>query len=62
MFKLKGKTLRMVIGSTITPEMIDSSKMSDRLFSDKLRQYCYELRKDSRLIFDPNIQPTLPQL
>jgi len=62
MFKLKGKTLRMVVGSTITPEMIDEAKMSDRLLADKLRQYCYELRKDPELVFDPNIVPTLPQL
>ena len=62
MFKLKGKTLRMVVGSAITPEMIDEAKMSDRLLADKLRQYCYELRKDPELVFDPNIVPTLPQL
>ncbi len=61
MFKLKGKTLRMVIGSTITPEMIESSKLSDRIFANKLRQYCYELRKDPKLIFDPKIDTTLPQ-
>ncbi|NLZ77199.1 MAG: hypothetical protein GX911_04445 [Spirochaetales bacterium] len=62
MFKLKGKTLRMVVGSTITPEMIDEAKMSDRLFADKLRQYCYELRKDPLLVFDPKIDSSLPQL
>lgn len=62
MFKLKGKTLRMVVGSAITPEIIDEAKMSDRLLADKLRQYCYELRKDPELVFDPNIVPTLPQL
>lgn len=61
MYKLRGKTLRMVVGSTITPEMIESTKMSDNLLSDKLRQYCYELRKNPKKLFDITIEPTLPQ-
>lgn len=59
MFKLKGSTMRIVIGDVIDPNKLDDS-VSKEEWSARIRQYCYELRKNPNLKFDYNKAATLP--
>ncbi|MFA5569996.1 MAG: hypothetical protein ACOX0W_01045 [Sphaerochaetaceae bacterium] len=61
MFKLYGSTLKMVVGDVITPDLLDEN-LSDQQHADKLRQYCYDLRANPSLGYDPAKEATLPQM
>lgn len=60
MFKMKDKTLRIVVGDTIYPSMMDNS-VSNAEWADRLRQYCYELKSNPMAKFDYNKVATLPK-
>ena len=59
MFKLKDTTMRIVAGDVIDPNKLDDS-VSKEEWSARIRQYCYELRKNPSLKFDYNKAATLP--
>ncbi len=59
MFKLKGKTMKIVVGDVIDPNKLDESITKEE-WSARIRQYCYELRKNPTLNFDYNKEATLP--
>ena len=59
MFKLKGQTMKMVVGSIIEPDKLDDS-VSNEEWAARIRQYCYELGKNPNLEFDYNKEATLP--
>lgn len=59
MFKLKGKTMKIVVGDVIDPSKLDESITKEE-WSARIRQYCYELRKNPTLHFDYNKEATLP--
>lgn len=59
MFKLKSSTMRMVVGSIIEPSKLDDS-ISNEEWAARIRQYCYELRKNPDLEFDYSKEATLP--
>lgn len=58
MFKLKGQTLKMVVGSVIDPAKLDDS-VSNEEWAARIRQYCFELRRNPNLEFDYNKKATL---
>ena len=58
MFKLKGSTLRIVLGDVIDPNKLDDS-ISKEEWAARIRQYCYELRKNPKLKFDYTKEATL---
>lgn len=58
MFRLRGQRLRMVIGDVIYPDQL-SKEITSREWADRIRQYCYELRADPTLRFDPQKIATL---
>ena len=60
MFKLKGQTMRMVVGSVIDPARLDDSIPNEE-WAARIRQYCYELRKNPNLEFDYDKKATLPE-
>ncbi len=59
MFKLKGKTMKIVVGDVIIPDKLDESIPKEE-WASRIRQYCYELRKNPTLNFDYNKEATLP--
>ena len=59
MFKLRGQTMRLVVGSTIDPAKLDDS-ITNEEWAARIRQYCYELRKNPNLEFDYTKKATLP--
>ncbi len=59
MFKLKGSTMKIVVGDVIDPNKLDDS-VSKEEWSARIRQYCYELRKNPDLEFDYNKEAILP--
>lgn len=59
MFKLKGKTMKIVVGDVIDSNKLDES-ISKEKWAARIRQYCYELRKNPTLNFDYNKEATLP--
>lgn len=61
MFKLKGRTMRMVVGSIIDPARLDDSVTNEE-WAARLRQYCYELRNDPNLEFDYGKKAVLPKM
>ncbi len=60
MFRLSGKTIRVVIGDTIDPSLL-STDVTDQQWSARLRQYCFELRKNPHLKFSYSKKATLPE-
>ena len=60
MFRLSGKTIRVVIGDTIDPSLL-GDEITDQQWSARLRQYCFELRKNPRLKFSYDKKATLPE-
>lgn len=60
MFRMSGKELRITIGDTIYPEKMDP-KVSNREYAARIRQYCYELKKNPDATFDYGKEATLPQ-
>ncbi|MCR4676320.1 MAG: hypothetical protein K5634_03720 [Sphaerochaetaceae bacterium] len=59
MFKRVGETLKMRVAKTIEPEVFDDRYTLDE-WSQKLRQFCFNLRDNPKEEFDPNIALTLP--
>lgn len=59
MFRLKGKTLNITVSPIINSEIFDD-RYSNFEWASKLRQYCFELRKNPDAVFDPGIKVTLP--
>ncbi len=59
MFRMKGKTLRIVVGDTIDPARLDDS-VSNIEWAARLRQYCYELKSNPMAKFDYSKPATLP--
>ncbi len=59
MFKLKGKTMKIVVGDVIDSNKLDEN-ISKEEWAARIRQYCYELRKNPTLNFDYNKEATLP--
>lgn len=60
MYKLSGSTINMTVGSVILPETFYNSCSSEE-WASRLRQYCYELRKNPNAVFDPDKPATLPE-
>ncbi len=60
MYKLRGSELKMTIAPPIEASVFDN-RFTLEEWSAKLRQYCFNLRENPRLIFDPEIKVTLPQ-
>ncbi len=61
MFKLRGQTLKLTVGSVIDPAKLDDS-VSNEQWAARIRQYCFELRKNPNLEFDYNKETTLTNL
>ena len=61
MFKLKGQTLNITVGSEIDPSKLDDS-ISNEEWAARIRQYCFELRKNPNLEFDYNKEATLTNI
>lgn len=59
MFKMAGKTLRMVVSKPIDPSVF-TDDVSNTEWALRLRQYCYNLRKDPFAEFDPTAVSSLP--
>ena len=59
MFKMAGKTLRMVVSKPIDPSVF-TDDVSNNEWANRLRQYCYNLRKDPFAEFDPTAVSSLP--
>ena len=49
----------MVVGSIIDPSKLDDS-VTNEGWAARIRQYCYELRKNPNLEFDYSKEATLP--
>jgi hypothetical protein len=59
MFKMAGKTLKMVVSKPIDPSVFtDDVPLNE--WANRLRQYCYNLRKDPFAEFDPSAVSSLP--
>lgn len=59
MFRLSGKTIRIVIGDTIDPARLGDD-VDDREWAARIRQYCFDLRKNPHLSFSYEKKATLP--
>ena len=59
MFKLKGSTMKIVLGDVIDPNKLEDS-VSKEEWAARIRQYCYELRKNPKQKFDYTKEATLP--
>lgn len=59
MFKMAGKTLRMVVSRPIDPSVF-TDDISNGEWALRLRQYCYNLRFNPFAEFDPSAVSSLP--
>ena len=59
MFRMVGKTLRMVVSKPIDPSVF-TDDVPNSEWAQRLRQYCYNLRKDPFAEFDPKAVSSLP--
>ncbi len=59
MFRLSGKTIRIVIGDTIDPLSLEDD-VSDSEWADRIRQYCFDLRSNPEETFSHDKKATLP--
>jgi len=59
MVQQRGRKLTMTIGQLIEPELL-TCDVPDQEWTDRIRQYVYQLGCDPDLGFDPTIPATLP--
>lgn len=61
MFRLRGSELQMRIAPPIPASVFDNRYTLEQ-WTAKLRQYCFNLRTDPSLVFNPEIEVTLPKI
>jgi putative hemolysin len=59
MVKQRGRKLTMTIGQLIEPDLL-TKDIKDQEWTDRIRQYVYQLGRDPGLAFDPILPATLP--